>query len=231
VKKYWDLSVKDGNCRPVGLFVKIATGNTILATSTDVFFALVPIPVVWHIRLSIRVRLYLIAVLSLGYFSVGLGVVKAIWQQQFSAEKDKTYHLNVPFWTFLQLQVGIIAASCVALRPLVHRVLGFSSVHSADDNYGSEQQPTISGGDAKYRRRTKLRKEHPLDVTVDEFELGVHNKDHGYGVAVSTIDERGVGEPPRTPETRSVYSAGPGGTGSAEAIVRRDMTWMGSAGR
>jgi hypothetical protein len=67
LKKYWDLSIKDGKCRPIGLFVKIAMGNTILATSTDVFFALVPIPVVWHIRLSIRVRLYLIGVLSLGY--------------------------------------------------------------------------------------------------------------------------------------------------------------------
>ena len=120
-----------------------------------------------------------------------------------------------------------MATCCVAFRPLVHSIFGLSPLNSVEDTYGLE---TISGGTAKNRRRKKPRKEHPLDVTVDEFELG-QDRDRTHGVAVSTIDERGVMEPSRASANGGLYSAGPGGTSSEEAIIKWDISRTGPSGR
>lgn len=37
---------------------------------TDVLFATIPIPIIWILKMSRKVRLYLIGILSLGYVSV-----------------------------------------------------------------------------------------------------------------------------------------------------------------
>jgi hypothetical protein len=122
-----------------------------------------------------------------------------------------------------------MATCCVAFRPLVHRILGLSTISTAEDTYGL---PTISGGSAKTRRRTKRRKEHPLDVTVDEFELGAQDAHRVYGAAVSTIDERGVLESRSgASENGGFYSAEPDGTRSEEAIIKWDISRTGPSGR
>lgn len=120
-----------------------------------------------------------------------------------------------------------MATCCVAFRPLVHSIFGLSAISSVEDTYGME---TISGSGAKNRRRRKPRKDHPLDVTVDEFELGAQDRDRTYGVAVSTIDERGVLEPPRASVNGRFYRAGPEGTSSEEAIIKREILRTGPSG-
>lgn len=99
MQKFWDLTIKGGTCIPIATYTKYAMGNTSLSTATDVFLALVPIPIIWKVKLPVRVRLGLIGVLSLGYITVVFGIVKTIWQYNFSGQKDKTYNLNVPFWS------------------------------------------------------------------------------------------------------------------------------------
>lgn len=143
-------------------------------------------------------------------------------------QKDSSSNRHI---SSLQLQVGIMAACCVALRPLVHRIFGLSTIHSVESTYELGQPTTISGGTAKTRRRTKPRKEHPLDVTVDEFELWAQNEDRMRGVAASTINDRGVLESSPAPENGSLYSAGPDGTRSEEAIIKWDISRAGPSGR
>ncbi|KAK4184100.1 hypothetical protein QBC35DRAFT_67657 [Podospora australis] len=206
VHRFWDLTAK-GTCIPLPKYIKIAMGNTVLATSTDVFLALVPIPVIWRIKHSVKVRMYLIAILSLGYFSVGMGVVKTIYQQKFSSNRDKTYHLNVPFWSFLQLQLGIMAACCVALRPLVHRILGLSSHRSTagPSNFGNPSGAPLSVGSQRMRDLPRSKD----DDLVDEIEL---EEGHG-GVTLHPEDGSRTGG-------HNIYGIALGVTESEEAILK-----------
>ncbi|KAH8898825.1 hypothetical protein GQ53DRAFT_635613 [Thozetella sp. PMI_491] len=85
----WDTSLQ-AQCRSSASLIQGAIVNTVLSVTTDVVLALLPIPVVWHIKRDLKVRAYLIIVLSLGYFAVGLGVVKVIYQWRYASSTDRT---------------------------------------------------------------------------------------------------------------------------------------------
>ena len=120
LKFHWDKS-GDGYCYPVDMFVTFGIVNTgksgdisspslqeevgadhsgiaAFNITTDVFFATIPIPIIWTLQMRRKVRLYLIGVLSLGYAAVALGVVKAIFQIGYAAITDRTYYNWIQFW-------------------------------------------------------------------------------------------------------------------------------------
>lgn len=55
-----------------------------------------------------------------------MGVLRAVYQIAFASETDGTFDNWINFWTFMQLNVGIIAACCPSLKPLVNKVLKLS---------------------------------------------------------------------------------------------------------
>jgi len=125
---YWDRSIPR-NCYPITLFVTFGLVNTSFNIFTDVLFAIFPIPIIWSLQMKLKMRLYLIGILSLGYLAVAMGIVKAVFQFEYGKERDPTFRQSVQFWGFLQLNIGIIAACATSLKPLVSRILG---LHSTD---------------------------------------------------------------------------------------------------
>lgn len=106
--------------RDFGLF------NAACNMITDLAFATLPIPLIWSLQLQRRVRIYLIAILSGGYFAVALGIVRTVFIIAFVHERDGTFYPFAPFFASLQLDVGIIAACLPTLRPLLGGVLNLS---------------------------------------------------------------------------------------------------------
>ncbi|KAK3319592.1 hypothetical protein B0T19DRAFT_404161 [Cercophora scortea] len=117
--------------RDFGLF------NAACNILTDVAFATLPIPLIWSLQLQRRIRIYLIAILSGGYFAVALGVAKAVFIIAFVGEKDGTFYPWAPFFGSLQLDLGIIAACAPTLRPLLGSFLRLSNHlnHYKEANY------------------------------------------------------------------------------------------------
>ncbi|KAK3358804.1 hypothetical protein B0T25DRAFT_620651 [Lasiosphaeria hispida] len=130
---HWDVSLAP-TCYSTKLYITFALINTSFNITTDVLFASFPIPIIWSLQLKRRVRLYLVGILSLGYFAVATGVVKAVYQIAFSNEPDKTFGYSIQLWGFLQLNIGIIAACAATLKPLVNRVLSLGSTHNNNNN-------------------------------------------------------------------------------------------------
>ncbi|KAE8413272.1 hypothetical protein BDV36DRAFT_304282 [Aspergillus pseudocaelatus] len=126
MQAHWDKQIKDAKCYSVHLFVVFALINTSFNIFTDVLFATIPIPIVWNLRMKRRVRMYLICVFSLGYFTVGLGVIKAVAQLAYSNETDIFFNDSILFWGLAQFNVGILTACVPSLKPLVRRVLKLS---------------------------------------------------------------------------------------------------------
>ncbi|KAL0934006.1 uncharacterized protein CTRU02_210805 [Colletotrichum truncatum] len=142
---FWDKSLKP-RCWPLDLFIRLGVMNTALNIVTDVVLATLPIPLVWNLQMKRKVRLYVIGILSLGYFAVGLGIVKAFYQLAMGADKDKTFEQGIQFWGFLQLQTGIVAACAPALKPLVSRMLKLSSYDDyTHETYGDQSRRTRIG--------------------------------------------------------------------------------------
>ncbi|KZL64073.1 integral membrane protein [Colletotrichum incanum] len=120
--------------------------NTAFNIFTDIILSTLHVPIIWHLQMKRKLKLYAIGILSLGYFAVAMGIVKAYYQINFDSEPDKTFNRSIQFWGFLQLQVGIIAACAPSLKPLVNRLLHLSS-HSepAHGPYSKHSKPTSSG--------------------------------------------------------------------------------------
>ncbi|CAI0643224.1 unnamed protein product [Colletotrichum noveboracense] len=130
---YWDKSLKP-TTYGITLFVNFALINTAFNIFTDVCFATLPIPIIWVLQMKLRTRIYLIVVLSLGYFAVVMGIIKAVYQIAQPGNKDGTFYQSVQFWGFLQLNLGIIAACAPALKPLVGKALKISSSRRYNSN-------------------------------------------------------------------------------------------------
>ncbi|KAG8353869.1 hypothetical protein FVEN_g8129 [Fusarium venenatum] len=128
---------------------------------TDIAFATLPVPLIWSLKMPLKTRIYLIIILSLGYGSAVMGLVKAISQMRYNPAGDNTYLYNIQFWGLLQLNVGIIAACAPSLRPLVKNILRLKSlapIYGYSD-YGQRQRSlrlsTIGGTGASSSSRQR----------------------------------------------------------------------------
>ncbi|KAL2163203.1 hypothetical protein VTH06DRAFT_5259 [Thermothelomyces fergusii] len=148
MKGSWDKSI-DAKCYSLTLFVAFALMNTSFNIFTDVLFATFPVPIIWNLKMKRKLKIYLVGILSLGYFAVAMGIVKSIYQIAFSREADKTFRQSIQFWGFLQLQLGIIAACATSLKPLFSRILKLSN---HDQYYGT------AGGQHGYGSRSRGRR-------------------------------------------------------------------------
>ncbi|KAK0648295.1 hypothetical protein B0T16DRAFT_491120 [Cercophora newfieldiana] len=118
----WDISLKP-KCYSIKLFMTFGLVNTFFNIATDVLFATFPVFIIWPLKMRRKLRIYLICILSLGYFAVALGAVKAVYQCGFIKRPDITFNFSVIFWGFLELNIGIIAACAVTLKPLLNRFI------------------------------------------------------------------------------------------------------------
>lgn len=91
---------------------------------TDFIIALLPVPLVWQLQLNIRAKLTLVMVLSLGIFAAVAAIVKAEIQKVILSDPDPFVHDRFTLWRFIEFDVGIIAASLPALKPLFNWFLG-----------------------------------------------------------------------------------------------------------
>ncbi|CAH0023279.1 unnamed protein product [Clonostachys rhizophaga] len=176
IEKIWNFML-EGKCYDIHLFVKFGLINTGFNIFTDVAFATLPIPVVWTLKMPLKTRLYVIAVLSLGYCAVAMGVVKATHQIRLTMTTDTTYTYDIQFWGLLQLNIGIIAACAPSLKPLLKTVLNLKSLtprygYTNSQSYHNQRSKrrtaiyTIGGSAAQgYTKQTSK------NDNLDDFEL------------------------------------------------------------
>lgn len=60
----------------------------------------------------------MIAILSLGWFACAAAIIKAVQQWNVLSDPDWTVHDSFNVWNYIELSIGIIAASLPSLKPL-----------------------------------------------------------------------------------------------------------------
>ena len=149
---------------------------TVIHIITDIVLALLPIPFIWHLQMNTQSRISLIAVLSVGIFAAVAGIIRQI--NVGPLDEHDLYSI----WNFIELHLGIIAASLPALKPLFARI--FDTIHEATDTVyttryaaGSKiiMQPygNMTTADGRWHRRGGASEESILDSVKDDSE-GIH---------------------------------------------------------
>ncbi|KAK4237183.1 hypothetical protein C8A03DRAFT_34874 [Achaetomium macrosporum] len=217
----WDYANATG-CYSLDLYVKFGLINTSFNIFTDVLFAVFPIPIIWTLQMKRKLRIYLVVILSLGYFAVAMGIVKAYFQFNFLKMTDLMWSMEVQFWGFLQLNVAIIAACAASLKPLFTRILGLGSTR----NYYNNAPGAGSGYGSRYGRGTRrgTRRLDDADGTVMGTRTGSHNNKDGITIDEFELEEHQQGEKKR----RSGNKAADGSSGSTSTTFYKHSDEGGS---
>ncbi|KAF5618743.1 integral membrane protein family [Fusarium sp. NRRL 52700] len=129
-------------------------GNFRVSVLTDLLFALLPILILWNVRLNWKVKTAVAGILSLGILisATAAAIVKITYISNYGKHGDFLFDSSdLTIWTTVEICVAIIAACIPCLKPLFKAVLHGSSIRShkySNNGYISSQkrsQPNSDG--------------------------------------------------------------------------------------
>lgn len=128
---------------------------------------MLPIPILWKVKINTRVKIALVGILSLGLLYVFLSPESSSTRPKVNTETDmpalisaltacivKVYYLsfygryndflwdsvNITIWTACELNIGVFAASIATLRPLFRSAFSGSTF---SNGYGSKDHRSV----------------------------------------------------------------------------------------
>lgn len=170
--------------------------NVALNVTTDLLFALViPVPMLWRLRVPTRTRAALVCVLALGLFACVAALVKITYLVNYGLVGDFLWDSrNITIWTVTESNVGIVAGSIPPLRPLLKNVFG-----GVYGSYGTGSKKASAGYYGKGSRAAGggLRSGKDWQALSSAQRQGAEGKRGEYDLGDDSSSERainGVGE-------------------------------------
>lgn len=118
--------------------------------STDFLLASLPIPLVWQLQLNKRTKISLIFVLSLGLFACIAAIMRVRLTKTVLSDPNRFVHDEYSLWNTIELNVGIVAASLPAIKPLINRFLDVARVFKSGLSKPSAQGDRDTSGYQKH---------------------------------------------------------------------------------
>ncbi|PYH88527.1 hypothetical protein BO71DRAFT_435682, partial [Aspergillus ellipticus CBS 707.79] len=108
------------NCMSLVVQIDYAYFQGAFNSACDLLLAVFPIYIFWRFNWSLRVKLVLISLLSLGVVAMAASLVKTIEYPTIMISTDpRTNRVTLLRWMFIEAGVVLITASIPCLRPLV----------------------------------------------------------------------------------------------------------------
>ncbi|POR30971.1 Uncharacterized protein TPAR_08825 [Tolypocladium paradoxum] len=165
----WDPSTPGGHCIPPANLRFAAFFNSSLSVLTDVIFSLLPIPMIWGVQLSWRLKAAIAALLSLGLFAAAASIIRITYIKDYGKHGDFLFDSsNLTIWTTVEICVAIVAGSMPSLKPIVVAVISGLSIGRAS----TRKRET---GDGR-----------------DDWTSHKEDGKHGRGVDMHSLDRRNV---------------------------------------
>ena len=131
IQALWDPTLPQDHCWSPNSFKIGLTIAAVLVIITDFIFALIPLVFLRHVRRSLRDRIIIGFLMSLGLFASAASIVKTVSVQSFDQSADPSgTGMSIAIWASTESQVGIIAACIPCLRAPFVRLLGRLGISS-----------------------------------------------------------------------------------------------------
>ncbi|KAH8902346.1 hypothetical protein BR93DRAFT_972734 [Coniochaeta sp. PMI_546] len=143
-----------GTCHPIS-FTWAVIG---LHIATDFLIFFLPIPVFFNVKMSLKKKITVVAVFTVGFIACIISIVRAVRIYQLStAVMDYTYDLaEISYWNLAEVNSSIICACLMIFKPLISRFwprwLGSSGASDGD----SDGQPKTTRMPTLTRRQRSL---------------------------------------------------------------------------
>ncbi|KAL2280435.1 hypothetical protein FJTKL_12655 [Diaporthe vaccinii] len=130
VQAQWDYTIPNLRCVSAQEVVNAAYALSVMTIVTDWLFALLPIPMIWHVKMSPQAKATVFVVLGLGIFASIATLIRLKFLSDLTDTSDILFAgTDAMVWTLVEPGVAIVASSLVTIRPLLRkmRLKGFES--------------------------------------------------------------------------------------------------------
>lgn len=130
----WDFTIAGGKCASGDSFVAAAYSISVMTIVSDWLYSIMPIFMIWNVKMSTQKKMTVAFVLSLGVFASVATLIRLKYLIELGDYSDNLYTANdAMVWTLIEPGIAIVAASLVTIRPLLHawHISGFGSTKSS----------------------------------------------------------------------------------------------------
>ncbi|KAI1390737.1 uncharacterized protein F4822DRAFT_162356 [Hypoxylon trugodes] len=173
VAAQWDYTIlqNDPNSRCVSAdeIVNAAYALSVMTILSDWLYALLPIPMLWKVKMTMQAKMTVVFVLGLGIFASVATLVRLKFLSDLTDLADILHAgTDAMVWTLVEPGVAIVASSLVTIRPLLRlwKVKGFGTT--------GQSRPTgfNSNPMSRTNRSNKMPAFGSTDVTLVDVESG-----------------------------------------------------------
>ncbi|KAL7797535.1 hypothetical protein V8C37DRAFT_279492 [Trichoderma ceciliae] len=137
VQKQWDFRIQGGKCASPDDIIAAAYAISVMTIASDWLYALLPIPMLWSVKMTSQAKATVILILGLGIFASIATLIRIKYLSALQDTDDLLFSATqVMIWTIIEPGMAIVASSLATIRPLLRamRIHGFESTgrtHSA----------------------------------------------------------------------------------------------------
>ncbi|KND87690.1 hypothetical protein TOPH_07636 [Tolypocladium ophioglossoides CBS 100239] len=128
---------------------KLWFANAGFSIATDVIILLLPMPLVWRLKVPVAQKVALMAVFAVGIFVVVTSCLRVTTLDVFAKSPDNTYNIANVMWTIVEPNVAVVCACLPILRPFVVKLFPSLRSKGYTNTYGAP-----GGGTGKSRATT-----------------------------------------------------------------------------
>ncbi|KAK6859984.1 hypothetical protein PG995_003620 [Apiospora arundinis] len=134
VSAAWDskLMAEGTHCQDPAILADIYYATTAVNIFTDWATALMPIPLLWNVKLNRNAKVSVAAILGLGIFASLSACIRLKYTVNLTNSNDYLFGLcNIVIWGYAENGVGVFVGNLATLRPLFRKML---SLGGTDDS-------------------------------------------------------------------------------------------------
>ncbi|KAF7547315.1 hypothetical protein G7Z17_g7819 [Cylindrodendrum hubeiense] len=175
VAKQWDFRITTGQCVSADQVVAAAYSISVMTILSDWLYALLPVPMLWTVKMTKQAKATVIVILGLGVFASIATLIRLRFLADLTDTNDILFAgTDAMVWTLVEPGVAIVASSLATIRPLL-RAMKIKGFESTDHTYGTGRSGTGRSGVTRSKSGT-LPGFGPNDVSlsnvVSEFNTG-----------------------------------------------------------
>jgi hypothetical protein len=171
IRANWDNSIEH-KCWSQETLQALSYTNVALNIITDLAFAVfIPGPMLWKLNVNRRTRATLLFALGLGVFACAAAFVKIGSIVNYGKAGDWLWDSqDISIWTVVECNVGLVAGSLPALRPMFKRILGTSLGYGNNKNSNTHGYQRHNSGTGQMNSR----KSKPMGGTTSDETSSEH---------------------------------------------------------
>ncbi|KAJ5875065.1 uncharacterized protein N7473_012412 [Penicillium subrubescens] len=184
VTYFWHqgLSTSHGTCVNKDTLIAIAYLYSVGAAVTDLTIGLLPVALIWNLRMNQRTKIAIIGILGLGCIASAAVIVRIPFVHNYKDEEFLYNTYQISIWSNVEAGLGITAGCLTTLRPLIRFLRDGSSASRSRNNRTPGSFP-LSSNPAQGGYRSS-RSKHDRD---DSHHLWTGSENDEYHGVTTTI--------------------------------------------